>query len=903
MRKILTLLLIFPFAILYGQNGEIKGNVSSSDTGNGIVGVEITLQPTGQSTITDVEGNYMFSNLTAGEYVVQIGSNNVSRQLEASLLTNNERVDLGTYNGNADALSGKVTLLSGLEIENEEDESVSSILTASRDVFLNKAGFQFGSDTYFRVRGYDSRYGAMLVNGLRMENPETGWQQFSVVGGLNDVLRYRDDETIGNAAAENTFGEIGGVRDYVLRPSAYRKGGRITYSNLNRSYNNRAMAMYASGDQNGISYVLSGSHRWAQEGNIEGTYYDSYAMYAAVEGRVSPKYSVSTSFMMSPRRRATQGIHTQEVYDLAGSNYYNADWGYQNGEQRSGRLRDNDNPILMVNNYIDISPSTEATVTGGYMTGNYIYSRIERASFQDVNGQFRFAVNPDPDYYQKLPSYEGFSSRDPDFLAEQQLAWHDFYRVNSRVPDGRAQYMLEDNTRDDKEYQAVAHLTTTVNNDLTLNYGANFRRYNGNFYKKVNDLFGADHWLDVDSFNGDIPHELNDTNTKVGTNSIFGMDYDLNKRTYDAFVQGQYSLPKFDIHVGGMVGRSEVWREGNFATSKHPTNSLGDSETAEFDLYGGKAGATYKIDGRNYVSVNGMYYTKAPDLRAIFIEPDVRNHVNEDVIAETIYSGEANFVHNSPGLKMRLSGYYTQFQDQSENILAFSEGLDGAGAGGFDDAGLASFVMTGIDKRHYGGELGFAANIMPTIEVSGAAAMGKYTYTDRPTLTAYDDINEGPVLAPRTVFLDRFYEDNTPQSAYNLGVTYRAPFFMFANLDANYYKDAYAGPSALRRTYDIANRLDPRKTIDEWTEQENLAEAFRLNLSLYKSFRLSEKYFLGINLIAQNLLDEDDYTNLAFEQLRVQENSAGHLDADLFPTRYRYALGRTYFVNAVIRFR
>ena len=42
------------------------------------------------------------------------------------------------------------------------------LLQATRDVFLTKAAFDFGQ-AFFRVRGYDSREGQILINGLVMK--------------------------------------------------------------------------------------------------------------------------------------------------------------------------------------------------------------------------------------------------------------------------------------------------------------------------------------------------------------------------------------------------------------------------------------------------------------------------------------------------------------------------------------------------------------------------------------------------------------------------------------------------------------------------------------------------------------------------------------------------------------
>ena len=69
-----------------------------------------------------------------------------------------------------------------------------------------------------------------------------------------------------------------------LRPSKLRAGTRLSSSISNRTYSGRLMATYNSGvEKEKFAYIISGSRRWAKQGYINGTLYDSYSLYGTME--------------------------------------------------------------------------------------------------------------------------------------------------------------------------------------------------------------------------------------------------------------------------------------------------------------------------------------------------------------------------------------------------------------------------------------------------------------------------------------------------------------------------------------------------------------------------------------------------------------------------------------------
>ena len=112
-------------------------------------------------------------------------------------------------------------------LDSDFDESstsvndASTLLHSSRDVFNSIAAYNLGSLRY-RVRGNDSKYSDVMINGILMNDPETGRPVFSNWGGLNDA--FRNSVIVeGLGRTDAGFGGLGGLTAYSTRASQYRK--------------------------------------------------------------------------------------------------------------------------------------------------------------------------------------------------------------------------------------------------------------------------------------------------------------------------------------------------------------------------------------------------------------------------------------------------------------------------------------------------------------------------------------------------------------------------------------------------------------------------------------------------------------------------------------------------------
>ena len=248
-------------------------------------------------------------------------------------------------------------------LENEmQSQDVNGLLQSSRDVYTSMVGYNL-SPARFRIRGYGSENFTVMLNGVPMNDPESGWTIWSTWGGLNDITRYPTTRTGINSSAY-TFGGVGGFSNITFRASDIRKGTRFSYAITNRTYRHRAMLTHSSGMMsNGWAVTASMSRRWSQEGYVEGTWYDGAGYFLAVEKRLNDKHSINVAGFGAPILQGRQGIALQEAYDLTGNNYYNPYWGYQDGMKRNARVRNNHKPMILLTHYWTINNKSKLPTT------------------------------------------------------------------------------------------------------------------------------------------------------------------------------------------------------------------------------------------------------------------------------------------------------------------------------------------------------------------------------------------------------------------------------------------------------------------------------------------------------------------------------------------------------------
>ncbi len=806
------------------------------------------------------------------------------------------------------------------------NQNISSLLTAGRDPFYSAASFNF-SAVRFRIRGYDNDLFSTYMNGIPMDNLDNGFTPFGLWGGLNDVMRNRD---VSWGLRYNTFafGDIGSNTNIDSRASKQRAQTSLSYAASNRNYNNRIMLTHSTGvSKKGWAFSLSGSRRWADEGYVPGTYYNGWGYFAAVDKRIGQRHLLSLTTFGAPTENGRQGAAIQEMMDLAGTNYYNPNWGYQNGEKRNASIGRTHQPVFILTHDFRLNNKTTLTTAAGYSFGNRSVTALDWYN----------AADPRPDYYRYLPSYTSTWASSADAAQGQllydlmkndinyrQINWQNLYNVNrasnatinnangipgNTVSGQRSRYIIEERIINTARFNANSVINTKLTDHIDLTAGASYQQQNNHYFKKVDDLLGGQFYVNVNQFaERDFPvdnsanqFDLDQPNRILYKGDKFGYDYNINISRAAGWAQGVFRYNKVDFFLAGNLSYTKFYREGNVRNGLFPADSKGKGTMNEFTDYAVKGGVTYKIDGRNYVFVNGSYQTRAPYFENVYISPRTRNAQQDDVVSETIQTVEGGYIMNAPKFKIRLSGYYTRFLDGVDVMSFYHDTYQN----------FVNYAINGIDKLHFGGEFGIEARLTPTITLNAAAAVGRYYYDSKQTAVVTVD-NSASVLGRQLIYAENFRLPSTPMEAYSFAINYRSPKFWFVSLTGNYFDKSYLSMNPLRRTWDALQYV--QKGSDAYNEifnQTQFDAQYTVDFfggyswKLPKDFEVNKKStFLVFNVGINNLLNNKDIVTGGFEQLRydAQLSSTDPVQVGKFPPKLFYAYGLNFFASMTLRF-
>jgi hypothetical protein len=935
MKKFITTLLLF-FGIILSTAAQnvIKGVVVDSEKNTQLKGVAINVKNNTANTLTNENGVFILQNLTNGSYVLEISLKGYETQ-NFPVELSGSTVDLGNillYEDLSEEEDLSTVTLTDDELNDDTSaaDNISGLLQSSRDIYLRTAAFEFSS-SFFRIRGLDSENGKVLINGIEMNKLYNGRPQWSNWGGLNDVLRNQEFSN-GLRASDYTFGGILGSTNINVRPSEQRTGTRISYASSNRSYTHRAMATHSTGlSEDGWAFTVAASRREGREGFVDGTLYNATSFFGSVEKKFNDKHSLTFTSITALNRRGKSAPQTQEVFDLRGIQY-NSYWGTQNGKIRNSRIKEVSEPILMLNHYWDINETTSLNTNASYQTGKIGNSRIDnngtKVDGEALDGEGNpyiinlGASNPDPTYYQKLPSYglrQGYSNIyeiQQNFVNDGQLNWNSLYNANANANNnGNSSYVLYEDRNDDTQFTINTILNKDISDNFKLNAKVQYTQLTSKNFAEIIDLLGGTGYLDADSFADTFDEKQNNLLNPLfiaGVGDVFKYNFNLYSNVVDGFLQGQFKFNKVDFYLAASISNTSHQRDGLFQNGGFTESSYGKSEELNFTNYGTKGGMTYKISGRHIFDINAGYLTKAPNLRNSFSNSRENNNTVENLTSEKVLSADASYIYRGPFLQAKLTGYYTKIQDATEISFFFADGIGG------DNTAFVQEILSGIDKKHFGAEFGVEAQVTPTIKLKAAGNFGQYTYDNNPNLYLTTENNtrsqDAGFIDGRKDFgasnLKNYKLAAGPQTAYSVGFEYRDPDYWFVSATANFFDNVYVDIAPLTRTSNFADDGGiPFNDYDEdiarqLLQQERFDNYMVVNMIGGKSWKIGNQY---ISLFASigNIFDTK-YKSGGFEQGRnanyrqLKEDKS--LDIPVFGNKYWFGRGTTYFLSLNYRF-
>ena len=770
-----------------------------------------------------------------------------------------------------------------------EDDDMSqnvTIVNSNNNIYASEVGYLF-SPVRFRYRAFDQKYNDVYINGVPMNDMETGQFRFSLVGGLNQQTKNQE---FALPFESNNFAMPGmaGSNNYNFRPASMPAGHRITLTGANRNYTLRGMYTFNSGLSNkGWAFSGNVTYRWADQGYVEGTFYNSLSYFLGVQKVFGDgTHSLSLTTWGNPTERASQGAGTDEMYWMANDRYYNPYWGYQNGKKRNSRIITDFAPTALLTWDWKISDNAKLTTS---VLGRY-------GMYKSTKLNYNNAENPHPNYWKNMPSayYDIWDDSNTSYRTEvarenwqaaydfwsgpkanRQINWDRLYYCNKQATaQGQdAMYYIQAKNNNTLNIALSSTFNKQIDKDKSWNIGIIGATNKGMHYQTMEDMLGATTFHNINTYAigtyaataDEVQYDLNNPNALVGEGDKFGYNYNLLVNNGKLWTSYSENFGNLHYMVAAKLGYTSMQRDGKMRNGLAKNNSYGKSHTAQFIDGGFKFGANVNMGRGNTFTLGLGYEQKAPQAKAAFISPEINNDFVRNLRNEHVFNAEVGYQLQNSWLHANVNAYYSHVTKASDWQNFYN-----------DDVNSFTYVsITDMNKSYYGVEAGLKFKVTSAFDVkligqiSDAKIMndGKLEYMKSQDAVVYGDAAEG--LVEDHIYNKGMRESGTPLTSASLGLSYHSGGW-FVDLNANYYDRIYLSYSPNYR-YESSCKARGDIPVDQ-VLRENLTQAkghggFMIDGSIGRSIYLKHGS-LSINLSVTNILNNTNIVTGGYEQSR-----------------------------------
>lgn len=763
-----------------------------------------------------------------------------------------------------------------------EDDDMSqnvTIVNSNNNIYASEVGYLF-SPVRFRYRAFDQKYNDVYINGIPMNDMETGQFRFSNIGGLNQQTKNQE---FALPFESNKFAMTGmaGSNNYNFRPASMPAGHRITLTGANRNYTLRGMYTFNTGlSDKGWAFSGNITYRWANEGYVEGTFYNSLSYFLGVQKVFgNGAHSLAFSTWGNPTERASQGAGTDEMYWMANDRYYNPYWGYQNGKKRNSRIVNDFAPTALLTWDWKISDNDKLTTS---LMGKYSMYKSTKLNYNNAD-------NPHPNYWKNMPSsyYDIWDEGNSSYRTSEALQnWHDAYdywsgpKANRQIDWDRLYYSNKQASAQGQD--AMYYIQAKHNDALTIALASTFNKQldkdknwnigivgatnKGMHYQTMEDLLGATQFHNINTYalgtypaNADeIQYDLNNPNAVVKEDDKFGYNYNLLVNNGKLWTSYSENFGILHYLVAAKLGYTAMQRDGKMRNGLAKDNSYGKSHTAQFIDGGLKFGANINLGRGNTFTLGLGYEHKAPQAKVAFVSPEINNDFVKNLKNERVFSSEIGYQLQTSWLHANINAYYSYLTNVSDWQNFY-----------YDDINSFSYVsITGMKKAYYGVEAGLKFKVTSAFDVKLIGQISDAKILNDNTVS-YMNSTKG-VEYTETIYNKNMRDNGTPLTAASLGLSYHSGGW-FLDLNANYYDRIYLSYSPCYRYHSSAtargNCFDNNEPIRSAFEQAKGHGGFMLDGSIGRSIYL-KRGSLSINLSVTNILNNTNIVTGGYEQSR-----------------------------------
>jgi outer membrane receptor protein involved in Fe transport len=736
---ILTLGLMF---MAFSTFAQIKGRVVDQTTKEALVGVTVSSGKNG--TTTGLDGTFDLKKVKSGDvlkvsyvgYTV-IEVNSIDNMLIEMLPNSHglkEVVVMSSYGVDRKTPAAISSISTKFAIENLGSQELPELLKITPSAFITKSGGGYG-DSRINIRGFDNKNIAVLINGVPVNDMESGTVYFSNWAGIGNSLKQMQVQR-GLGASKLAIQSVGGTMNIITKTTDIEKGGSIEQSTTDYGLSKTVLSLSTGNTKRGaLSFVGS-----ATQGNgyIEGTNTKAFSYFLSYAKDFGTKHKIQFTAIGAPQEHGQRTTRlTPAEYDQYGLKY-NKDIYTVNGEQHNIATNYYHKPIFSLNHYWTISPKTTLTTSA--------YGSIGHGGGSGAIGSYATGTLRDADGH---------------LILDNQVA------INAASTTG-SKYGIRNSINNHTWYGVLSTLNHDFTDNLNLTVGIDARSYKGTHFREMRDLIGGSYYKDLFNTHATVDPNASDyiniTKITPADNRV-AYDYDGLVNYGGTFGQLEYSKDKLSAFIQGAISQTEYQRADRYYANQ--IEHL--SEKVNITGYNYKGGFNYNIDNSNNFFVNAGQYSRAPYFSFIFngASPtsttaiNSGNAVNANIKNEEATAYEVGYGFRSRTFRFKANAYYTDFANRSltSPLLTNADGTQ------------YRALITGQGALHKGIELEAAFKVTADLDINGFASFGDWKWKGNASAIIRDEVKNTDVRT--SIYSDGLYVGDQPQTQVGAYVRYQ----------------------------------------------------------------------------------------------------------------------------------
>ncbi len=771
---------LFLFLLGFAVSAQsVSGIIIDGENDEELIGAAVLVKGSSSGTVSDYDGSFKIEGLENGPATIEISY--VGYETKSIDVEINGDTDLGSITLGTDAYGLSEVVVTGvMDIVQDRNTpvAISTISTAqiqakaSGNVELpevakatpsvyvaNQSGGYGESQVY--TRGFDQTNTAFLLNGQPINGMEDGKMYWSNWSGLSEVASAIQIQR-GLGASKLAISSVGGTWNFVMKATDSKKGGSVSTSIGNDGYR-RAGASYSTGLINNKFAVTALFSGWSGNGWAEGT--EGQGQNYFLSAGFKPNENHSINFLVTGAPQWHDVKFNQSIASHRDTNgdlnpRYNSNWGIYNGEYLSERKNYYHKPVVNLSWDWKINDKSKfATV---------LYGSLGRGGF---TGQLAG---------DKVRTGSG--------------------QINFDDSDG---YVMRASVNSHNWFGAVLSYENQVTDKITLSVGSDLRTYNGDHFRQVVGLLGADSYSQsartrypngytVDNSFSIEPWKINnfaDEGERVVYDNAETIQYG------GIFGQAEYKIDHFSAYIQGAFSSQSHVRHERF----NELEANEDSEKVTNTGFNLKGGLSYTFDNTHTFFANSGIYSRQPFHDIIFLNNS--NTLNPVTENEEIIGLELGYKLNIQDFSANVNFYRTSWNNRISTSSFNAD--DVIEIGDFSRTVVnEAYTNSKQDQLHTGVEVDLSYTPTKKLKVYGLASFGSYKINGDVVVDVFDEVTQGgqqelveSITRNGENSIDGNKIGGAPQTSFGGGVKYKLTDNLSSEVTVLSYDNLYSETS------------------------------------------------------------------------------------------------------------